>query len=257
VLGAAWYKDYPKTSFHLFNDSKEWLQVDKAGHVWTAYNIANYSSRLWRWSGVSTQKAAVLGGFSSLGYQTVLELLDAHSYEWGWSWSDMAANTVGAALFTAQELVWREQKVILKFSSFPQRHHASLQPRADALFGNTFPERLLKDYNGQTYWASFNLHSFFGKAIPSWLNMAVGYGATGLYGGFENIGYDKAGNIIFDRRDIKRVRQWYLSPDIDWTKIQTDKKLLRTFFSLLNMIKMPAPALELRSGKWKVRPLSF
>jgi hypothetical protein len=116
---------------------------------------------------------------------------------------------------------------------------------------------LLKDYNGQTYWASFNLHSFFGKAIPSWLNMAVGYGATGLYGGFENIGYDKAGNIIFDRRDIKRVRQWYLSPDIDWTKIQTDKKLLRTFFSLLNMIKMPAPALELRSGKWKVRPLSF
>ncbi|HVE60342.1 MAG TPA: hypothetical protein VNA26_00890, partial [Chitinophagaceae bacterium] len=35
ILSKSWYKDFPKTSFHTFNDSKEWLQVDKAGHAWT------------------------------------------------------------------------------------------------------------------------------------------------------------------------------------------------------------------------------
>ncbi|MEJ7913559.1 MAG: hypothetical protein WKF70_10420, partial [Chitinophagaceae bacterium] len=78
LLGQAWYKNYPRTGFHVFNDSKEWLQLDKAGHVWTAYNIAKYSKGLWSWAGMTDRKAAWLGGISSMGYQTILEYLDAH-----------------------------------------------------------------------------------------------------------------------------------------------------------------------------------
>jgi uncharacterized protein YfiM (DUF2279 family) len=257
ILGAAWYSDYPKTSFHLFNDSKEWLQVDKAGHAWTAYNISNYSARLWRWSGVSERKAALFGGFSSIGYQTILEFLDAHSSGWGWSWADVSANVAGAALYTGQQLAWGNQKVVLKFSAFPQRYDTPLETRADALFGKTGAERLLKDYNGQTYWASVNLHSFFKSSVPGWLNIAVGYGAKGMYGGFKNIAFDENGATLFDRRDIKRMRQWYLSPDIDWTSIKTNKKGVKTLFTLLNMIKVPAPALEWRGGNLKARWLAF
>lgn len=257
VLGKAWYDDYSKTGFHLFNDSNEWLQLDKAGHAWTAYNIANYSTRLWKGTGLSRRNAALLGGFSSLGYQTILEFLDAHSAEWGWSWADIGANAAGAALFTTQELTWGFEKVALKFSSFPQRHDASLRPRAAELFGRSFPERLLKDYNGQTYWLSLNLESVFHSNLPSWLNLAVGYGGDGMYGGFENIAVDKTGAVVFDRRDVARVRQWYLSPDVDWTKLKTNKKLVRTLFSLLNMIKLPAPALELRRGKLKPHWIRF
>jgi hypothetical protein len=257
ILGAAWYDGYAKTPFHLFNDSKEWLQMDKAGHAWTSYNIATYSARLWQWSGLEHRKAVLLGGVSALGYQTILEFLDAHSAEWGWSWADVGANAFGAALFTTQELAWKTQRVQLKFSSFPKRYDAALQPRADALFGNTFPERLLKDYNAQTYWASINLNALFQSNMPAWLNLAVGYGAEGMYGGFKNVAVDKDGNVVFDRSDIHRLRQWYLSPDIDWTRLKTNKKLVRTLFSLLNMIKVPAPALELRSGKLKAHWLSF
>lgn len=257
LLGTTWYKDYPKTKFHVFNDSREWLQVDKAGHTWTAYNIANYSTQMWQWSGMPARKAALLGGASALGYQTILEFLDAHSAEWGWSWADMGANTFGAVLYTSQQWACGAQKVVLKFSSFPTRHPADLQARADALFGKTFPERLLKDYNGQTYWLSFNLQAFIKSGIPTWLNVAVGYGATGLYGGFENFARDKEGVVLFDRRDINRVRQWYLSPDIDWTKLRTNKRAVRTLFSLLNMIKIPAPALQFRSGKWKAQWIAF
>src|ERR1035437_7802121 len=27
-----WYKDYPQSKFHLFNDNAEWMQMDKGGH---------------------------------------------------------------------------------------------------------------------------------------------------------------------------------------------------------------------------------
>ena len=32
-INHVWYKNYPKTSFHLFDDFKEWNGMDKVGHV--------------------------------------------------------------------------------------------------------------------------------------------------------------------------------------------------------------------------------
>ncbi len=258
ILGEAWYKDFPKVPFHLFDDRKEWLQVDKVGHGWTAYNIAKYSGSMWQWAGLSQQKAALLGGISSLGYQTILEYFDAHSQQWGWSWADMGANVSGAGLYVVQELGWKEQRIGVKFSSHRISYDGALAMRADNLYGKSLPERILKDYNGQTYWLSVNLKSFAkNERLPAWLNIAFGYGARGLFGGFENIGYDKDGTVIFDRTDIKRERQWYLSPDVDFTKIKTNKKGVRSLLSVLNMIKMPAPSMELSGGKLKAHLLFF
>ncbi|HZH99508.1 MAG TPA: hypothetical protein VEX63_00090, partial [Flavisolibacter sp.] len=109
----------------------------------------------------------------------------------------------------------------------------------------------------QTYWLSMNMKSMFLSVnVPSWLNLAFGYGAKGLYGGFENR-VIKNGLTLFDRSDIPRLRQWYFSPDIDFSKIKTNKKGVRTLFTLMNMIKMPAPALELTNGKLKGRLIYF
>ena len=258
ILGQTWYKDFPKTSFHVFNDSKEWLQMDKVGHGWTAYNIAKYSTDMWLWTGLNKKKSVLLGGISSLGYQTILEVLDAHSAQWGWSWADMAANIGGIGLFVSQEMLWKEQRISFKFSAHKNSYENELENRADDLYGKTLQEKILKDYNGQTYWLSFNLKSFAQKSnLPAWLNLSLGYGTTGLFGGFENMGYDKNGNLVFNRTDIKRERQWYLSPDIDFTKIKTNKKGVRILFSFLNMIKIPAPSLEYSGGKLKGHFLYF
>ena len=32
-LNQLWYADYPKSSFHFINDNKEWLHMDKMGHM--------------------------------------------------------------------------------------------------------------------------------------------------------------------------------------------------------------------------------
>ena len=116
LLNSAWYSGYAKTSFHTFNDSKEWLQVDKVGHGWTAYNAGRVSAAMWRWAGLPQKKAAWVGALTSTAFLTGIEFLDAHSSKWGWSWSDIAANFVGAGIFVAQETGWREQRIQYKFS---------------------------------------------------------------------------------------------------------------------------------------------
>ncbi|HEY1022987.1 MAG TPA: DUF2279 domain-containing protein, partial [Flavisolibacter sp.] len=101
-LSQAWYKDYPKTGLHSFNDAGEWQQVDKVGHGWTAYHTSRITSDLWRWAGVSEKTALWLGTGSSMLYMLSIEYLDGRSAEWGWSWADVGANFTGAALYVGQ-----------------------------------------------------------------------------------------------------------------------------------------------------------
>ena len=258
-LNAAWYKNYPRTSFHIFNDNKEWLQVDKVGHLYSAYIESRGSMELWRWTGIDRKKRIWIGGMSGAFYQTVIEVLDGFSSQWGWSWGDFSANILGSGALLAQELAWDDQRIKLKFS-FHHRSYSDplLNQRSDVLFGKGDASRFIKDYNGQTYWASANIRSFFTKSKwPPWLSLSVGYGADGMFGGTENIGKDKSGNIVFNRPDIKRYRQWYLSPDIDLSKIKTNSKTLKFFLTFLSAFKFPTPALELSNGKLKPHLIYF
>ena len=110
------------------------------------------------------------------------------------------------------------------------------------LLGSGFPETLFKDYNGQTYWLSGNIHSFLGKdsKFPRWLNIAAGYGAEGMTGASENVTYME-GN---EPEETSRFRQYYISPDIDLTKIPVRNKVLKSVFGVFGFIKVPAPTLE-------------
>jgi hypothetical protein len=119
-------------------------------------------------------------------------------------------------------------------------------------------ERFIKDYNAQTYWASATIKSFFPTSkLPNWLAIAVGYGANGMFGAEENLAKDDAGNVTFDRRDVRRYRQWYLAPDIDLTKIKTRKKGLKFLFTVLSAFKFPAPSLEFSRGRFRVNAIHF
>lgn len=256
-LNQAWYKGYARSSFHTINDNNEWLQMDKIGHAWSTYNINRGIATTWQWAGMSRKKAVIIGSLSSLGYLTIIEYLDGRSAEWGWSWGDMTANTFGTSLFAVQSLLWNKQIVQLKYSAH-LKNYGELKGRADELYGSSLPARLLKDYNAQSYWLSFNLNNLMPKTnLPKWLNGSIGYSGEGMFGGRENIEYDKNGNVIFNRTDITRYRQWFFSADIDFTQIKTHKKYLKTLFFVLNSIKIPAPSLELSRGKIRGHWLYF
>jgi len=259
IFNNTWYKDYPKTSFHTFNDNGEWLQMDKVGHGWASYNAGRASAAMWVWAGVAPKKAAWIGGLSSTVYMTVIEILDAHSAQWGWSWGDMAANLFGSGLFISQQVGWGEQRIQFKFSFHRKTYSDSvLNQRSDDLFGTSWAERMLKDYNGQTYWLSANLRAFFpGSNIPPWLNVAVGYGADGMFGGYHNVWIDEETGLPVNRTDIKRYRQWFLAPDVNFSKIKTNSKGMKLLFGILDAFKFPTPSLELSNGKLKVNAIHF
>lgn len=258
ALNQAWYSDYPRSSFHFYNDIHEWNQMDKAGHFWTNYHVTRLSSEMWKWTGLSEKKSVILGGISGVAYQSIIEIQDGFSKEWGFSWPDMAANVTGAATFVAQQLGWHEQRIQIKLGYWPYRYADDVIARRNQLFGKTLQERILKDYNSQTYWASLKLSSFFPSAhFPPWLSISVGYSADGMFGGTQNKWTDKMGNE-FNRMDIGRVRRFYLAPDIDLTSIKSKSKLLSTVFYVVNMVKFPAPALEVNSsGKLRLHYIKF
>jgi len=253
ALYAAWYRNYPMGRFHTFNDGDEWKQMDKVGHVFGAYTMGRYSLGLWKHTSLSRTKQVWIGGLSGAMYQTAVEVLDGFSTQWGWSWTDMAANLLGSGLLISQELAWQQQYIQLKVS-FHRLSYSDegLNRRSNEIFGTSLPERLLKDYNGQVYWLSGNLHALMpGSRIPEWLNLSLGMGARGLFGARENIGRDASGQVTFDRTDIRRERRWLLSPDIDLTRIRCRSKTLRTLLFILNAVKIPAPTLEYGRSGWR------
>ena len=256
-LNKAWYANYPKTKFHTFNDWREWKRMDKAGHMWTTYSISEHTANLWRWAGTERKKAAVIGSLSAIGYSSVVEVLDGFSDKWGFSPTDVMANIFGTSVFMTQSLLWDQQRIRIKLSYHPV-NYGDLNDRANQLFGTGDIEKMLKDYNGQTYWASINIHSFFPKSnFPTWLNLALGYGAETMLGGYENTWYDPNGNYI-NRKDILRQRKYFISADIDLTKIKTRNKVLKTAFSMMNVLKIPAPAIQFNSkGKMRFHPLYY
>ncbi|MEO6732803.1 MAG: DUF2279 domain-containing protein [Ferruginibacter sp.] len=258
-LSTAWYSSYKQSSFHTFNDNKEWLQIDKVGHMYGGYIESRVSMELWRWTGIERKKRIWFGGLSGVVYQTIIETLDGFSSGWGWSWGDIGANITGSTLLISQELAWDEQRIKLKFSFHKNNYdEPMLNTRADKIYGKSLAERFLKDYNTHTFWASANLKSFLPKTnLPPWLAVAVGYGAEGMFGARDNTGKDLTGVTTFDRRDIKRYRQFYLAPDIDLTKIKTKKKGVRFLLVALSAFKFPTPSLEFSNGKFKVNALHF
>lgn len=234
-LNQLWYSDYPKSNFHFLNDNAQWMQMDKLGHLYSSYHIGRLGADALKWSGASKKNQLIYGASLGFVFLTAVEVMDGHSAEWGASIGDVFANATGTALYVSQELVWNEQRIIPKFS-FHTTQYANYRPD---LLGNSLSEQILKDYNGQTYWFSVNLYSFAKKSkIPKWFNIALGYGAEGMLG--EN---DIKNNLILATKQ-ENYRQFYLSLDLDLTKINSKSHFLKTVFSVLNTVKIPAPALE-------------
>ncbi len=249
-LYSLWYANYPKSSFHFFNDNQEWLKMDKCGHTMTSYYIGKIGYESLRWSGVSEKRSVWYGGVWGLLYLTSVEVFDGVSKEWGFSPGDMTANTLGTAIFIGQQLAWHEQKFLLKWS-FHLSKYAQYNP--DQL-GANWPRRMVKDYNGQTYWLSANLYSMGLKGhFPKWLNLAAGYGAEGMISARSNPA-EIGGKTV---PSFERYSQFYLAPDIDLTRIPVKSKTMKLILNAIGFIKVPMPALEMNKHGLKFHGIYF
>ncbi len=249
-LSFIWYHDKERVPFHWYDDSKGYLQMDKFGHAYSAYHESSTAYHAFRWAGMDKKKALMLGGPVGLVFQTPIEIFDGLYEGWGFSWPDMAANTFGALLFTAQQALLDEQVVIMKFSYSPSGY-----PKYHTILGETELESFFLDYNGHTQWLSANIQSITGIGkMPPWLNIAFGYSGNGMIKEFENPTWYMGKPFPH----LERYRQYIFSLDVDFMRIPCRKKWLNTVFRIANMIKVPFPALEYnRVDHMKFRLLYF
>ncbi len=246
ALSQIWYKDYPKSHFHFYNDNRDWLQMDKMGHAFSSYYLGIAGIEAAKWSGVPKNKQWKWALFGSI-FQTPIEIWDGFSAGWGASWGDLIANSTGTILSAGQQALWNEQKIKYKFSFYPSSF-AKIRP---SILGSSWNEQLLKDYNAQTYWLSYAPV----KKTP-WLAVSLGYSVNGLLGGTDNYWEDQ-NKTIYDYTSVPRQREYLLSLDINWSAIKTKKEWLKKVFFVLNAIKIPFPALHYQGGRLSGSALYF
>ena len=242
ALNGVWYKEFPKSKFHFFNDGSNWMQMDKFGHGFSGYMLSQKTGDLFRWSGL--KKSYPWIGFGiGMSYLGALEFMDAYSQGWGFSTYDVLANFSGGALYLSQELIFKRQLVLPKFSFFPSKY-AAYRPN---VLGKNFPEQLLKDYNGQTYWFSFPIGGFAPSVKKmNWLCLSLGYSVD------QKLVGDQDAYL-----DFRASRQFLVSLDIDLTRLPIKNPTLKKVLTQLNMIKIPFSAIMIQQGNLSFKPISF
>ena len=214
--------------------------MDKLGHAYTAYQLSMAEYAAWRWARMPRKKAVWLSGGIAWTYQLSVEVLDGFSAEWGFSVADLTANTFGSALFIGQQLGWNEQRFQLKFG-YKSSPYAKIRPN---VLGSNFTERLLKDYNAQSYWLCVAPGTFFKESsFPKWIQIGFGYSIDAKLHGYDNSYTDiNSGKTYFAKQE------YAISLDIDWSQLPIKKPWLRKVLKPLNTIKIPFPAVFWRNG---------
>jgi hypothetical protein len=228
------YRTYWSDSepFHIMewhNEYDDALMADKFGHCFFTYTAANNYRSALEWTGMDTLDAAYWSAGLAWAFQLYVEIHDGHSGGapyLGFSRLDIAANTLGAAYFIAQQHVPILRNGIWKLSYWPSDEFRAGTADANSIFN---------DYTSTYHWFSVNPAGLLGEAkpswLPSWLNLAVGHSVKGI----DRFG---AGN-----------HELYCSLDVDFTRLlPQDTWLLRSLSRALNMYKLPLPSLRILPG---------
>ncbi len=241
ALGYAWYSPQWVSGFHFFDDLPEWQQMDKVAHFFWTFQVSALAARLLGWATGDTGRSIRGGAVMGFLFVSGIEIFDGFSIAYGASVYDMLANGLGAGAFALQHQVWKRILVWPKFSF----HSTAFAPLRPEVLGNGFLEEVLKDYNGQTFWYSVRLPWL---PLPRWLTLAAGVGAEGMI--FGRLAENEAVHLHPERR-------YFLSLDIDLSHIKAGSRVLRALLYIPNIIKVPAPAIEISAGGIRFHALYF
>jgi len=215
----SWWKGV-RGPFHLSVDDGYPLGADKCGHFLFSNDAADLVGRSFAWSGIDRPRALLYGAGVAFAFQLYVEIEDGFHPDLGFSPGDILADGVGACYPLLQD----ELPV---FGAISPKWSAEQSTRYQQGAYRT----IFDDYESQNYWLSVNIDGILGESapsyIPSWLNVAFGYGVTNLdlHGGGD--------------------REFYVGLDVDVNKLPGDSDILKSIKHLLNYIHVPAPTIRL------------
>jgi hypothetical protein len=143
------------------------LGMDKMGHAYTAYMISEYFTQRIAHSNDNRAGAALTGAIWGLGVQTMVEVFDGFSGDYGFSKQDYIANMTGAGFSLLRSTVpGMAEKVDFRLEYMPSGVEG-FSP--------------LSDYSGQKYLLAFKLAGFeqFEDTPLRFVELQAGYFARG------------------------------------------------------------------------------
>lgn len=205
--------------------------LDKVAHLMGGAFVSEAYYHAFRWAGVPARKAEWLAFGSAAFVELGIELKDAYSPTYGFSWRDVAAGTLGGLWPMAQR-----QSAFLRDAQWKVSYWQQT-PKYFKARGIPVQRFSIDDYINQTYWFSFSPKHFGGQhwkqAWPGWLQFSIG---MGLEADTWNLNKDGLGGR----------HEWYISPDIDLTKLIRPRTAAgKVALYMLKCIKFPAPALQI------------
>lgn len=219
-LNDLWWKGEP-VDFHI-NTTTDYtyaLGADKLGHMTFSYATATIYGDVFRWCGMDSVAAIWSGAGVSTAYQTYIEIRDGFSADYGFSWGDIAANTIGASLPVIKHYVPVLRPIDLQVSFWP----------SDAYKNGEFGA-IIDDYTSTTHWLAISPYDWMPPSwqeyYPPWLGFAIGHSV-------ENLDGTGGGNHVA-----------YLSFDWNLARINGIPDWLSSVFRVLHLYHLPAPAVK-------------
>ncbi len=221
VQNTMWWKG-EKSSFHT-NWKQDWVYAmgsDKYGHFYFAHLVSNIYSQLFDWCGIGRKKSQIYGALFALGYQTFIEIRDGFSRDYGFSWGDFTANTIGASLPLLKEKWKFLRDFKFKISYYPSER-----------FKHNSNRHILDDYESTYDWISYPLYkllpSSVGKFVPKIFNIAIGHSVKKL--------------------DIEseKTHEFFIALDWNFEALPGESKFWKILKRDLNFYHFPSPAIKI------------
>ena len=221
VQNTMWWKG-TKSSFH-FNWSQDWTYAmgsDKYGHFYFAHVVSNVYSQLFEWCGFSHLNSLRYGALFAFGYQTFIEVRDGFSRDYGFSWGDFTANTLGASIPLLKERFKFLRDFKFKISYYPSER-----------FRHNSNRHILDDYESTYDWISYPLYKILPDKlsgfVPRFLNIALGHSVKKL--------------------DLpnERTHEFFIALDWNLEELPGNFWLLKLLKKNLNFYHLPAPAIKI------------
>lgn len=190
------------------------------GHGTFAYAVTTVYADLFHWSGMDSTASVWSGAGVAMAYQTYIEIRDGFSADYGFSWGDVAANTMGATLPVIKHYAPALRPIDLQLSFWPSDSYKAGEYNS-----------IIDDYTSTTHWLAVSVVDWmpdsWQRIYPPWLGVAIGHSVENLKG-------QGGGNHAV-----------YLSLDWNLARIPRIAPWLQSVLRILHLYHLPAPAVKI------------
>lgn len=196
-----------------FQQDTKYGGADKFGHFWSTYTFADALTGLYKGWGYSSDKANLYAALSSWMVQLGMEAGDATSKTQGFSYEDMAINTLGAMTSILME-------------QYPELDR-KIDFRVEYIF-NVPVHGIFDDYSNQYYSMVLKLDGFeaFQNNFLRYLEFSTGYYTRG-----------------YGEKDEERTRSFYGGISFNFSRLLNENGWQKTG-KLLEYIQIPYTVLR-------------